>query len=112
MMIISGGFQMISGLVAIFKDNFYVVTDRALVAFDITTWGWVHFLMGLIIFLAGASLLNGAVWARVLAVLLACVSLFANMAFMPVYPLWATLIMVVDALILYALLVHGDELRR
>ena len=110
MMMLLGGLQGIAGLTAIFKQNFYVVTQTHLVAFDLTTWGWINLILGVIIVMAGYELLRGAVWARVIAVILAGLSFLANMAFVSAYPIWSITIMVVDVLIIYALLVHGDEL--
>ncbi|OGL24863.1 hypothetical protein A2884_00925 [Candidatus Saccharibacteria bacterium RIFCSPHIGHO2_01_FULL_48_12] len=109
MMMLVGGFQAITGLVALFKDDFYLVSEKALLVFDFSTWGWIHLLMGVVIFSAGVALMNGAVWARMVGVLLAGISLFANMAFISAYPLWAILMIVVDVIVIYALTVHGDE---
>jgi hypothetical protein len=111
MMMLSGGFQAIAGLVGIFKDNFYVVTQTHLIAFSLQTWGWINLIMGIIIFLAGLELLRSAVWARLLAIFLAAISLFANMAYLNAYPFWSILIIVVDIFVIYALTVHGDETR-
>lgn len=111
MMMLVGGFQAIAGLVALFKDDFYVVAENALLVSNYTTWGWIHMLLGLVIFAAGVALLNGATWARMVGVLLAGLSLFANMAFISAYPLWAILIITIDVLVIYALTVHGGEAR-
>jgi hypothetical protein len=111
MMMLVGGFQAISGLVALFKDDFYLVTEKSLLVFDYDTWGWVHLVMGVVIFAAGVALMNGATWARMVGILLAGLSLFANMAFLSAFPLWSILMIVVDVLVIYALTVHGDEVR-
>lgn len=111
MMMFLGAFQAIVGLAAIFKDDFYVVTQNSLVAFSYTTWGWVHLVLGIVIFMAGLELLRGAMWARVIAVFLAVLSLIANAGFVNAYPVWSIIMMVVDVLIIYALTVHGGELK-
>src|SRR6185295_7443769 len=111
MMMLVGGFQAIAGLVGIFQNEYFVVTANHLVAFDIRTWGWINLLIGLVILLGGLALLNGAAWARVLAIFLAFLSLFANMAFLSAYPWWSVLMIVIDILVIYALAVHGDEMR-
>ena len=110
MMMLVGGFQAINGLVALFKDDFSLVSEKALLVFNYTTWGWVHLLMGIVIFAAGVALMNGATWARIVGVFLAGLSLFANMAFLAAYPLWSILMIVIDILVIYALTVHGSEL--
>jgi len=109
MMMLVGGFQAIVGLVSLFKDDIFLVTKDSLLVFDYSTWGWIHLILGLVVFAAGVSLMNGATWARLVGVLLAGLSLFAQMAFISSYPLWSILIIVVDILVIFALTVHGGE---
>ncbi|HVO86220.1 MAG TPA: hypothetical protein VMT23_00615 [Candidatus Binatia bacterium] len=110
-MLVMGGLQAISGLVAIFKNDFYVATQNGLVAFNYTTWGWIDLVLGVVVFCAGLALMNGSAWARVVAVFLTVLSALANFAFLPAYPIWSIIGLVVDGLVLYALTVHGGELR-
>jgi len=112
MMMFLGIFQGMAGLAAIFKDNFYVVTQAHLLVFNFTTWGWINLILGIIILMAGLELLRGAMWARVIACFLAVLSLVANAGFIDAYPLWSILMMVADGLILYSLTVHGGELKQ
>lgn len=110
MMILLGALEAISGLAAIFKENYYVVTQNHLLVFNFKTWGWISLILGIIIFMAGLELLRGAAWARVVAVILAILSFVANMGFINAYPIWSIIMMIVDAFIIYALTVHGGEL--
>ena len=111
MMMLLGGFQAIVGLVAILKPEYYLVSEKALVVTSYTAWGWVHVALGVIIFLAGLAVMTGAVWARAIGVVLAGLSFFANLAFVNAYPVWSVSMMIIDILVIYALTVHGDELR-
>jgi hypothetical protein len=111
MMITLGILQGIAGLAGIFKDTFYVVTSSHLLAFNYKTWGWINLIIGILILMAGLELLRGAMWARVIAVLLAILSFVANMGFIDAYPIWSVIMMVVDVMVIYALTVHGAELR-
>jgi hypothetical protein len=111
MMMLLGTFQGIAGLAAIFKDNFYVVSQNQLLVFNFKTWGWISLILGIIIFMAGLELLRGAMWARALAVFLAGLSFIANLSFVNSYPIWSITMMVVDVLVIYALTIHGAELR-
>lgn len=111
MMMILGGLQAIAGLAAIFKNNYYLVTETHLLVFNFKTWGWINLVLGIIIVLAGLELLRGATWARIIALFLAVLSFIANAGFVNAYPVWSIIMMVVDALVIYALTVHGDELR-
>ncbi|HSX53582.1 MAG TPA: hypothetical protein VLF90_04465 [Patescibacteria group bacterium] len=111
MMMLVGGMQAIAGLAAIFKSGFYVVSQSHLLVLDYKQWGWVALLLGIIIFFAGLELFRGALWARIVAIILVGMSFLANMAFVNAYPIWAITIMTVDVFVIYALLVHGGELR-
>ena len=111
MLILDGIFQAIIGLTALFNNQVYLVTSKTLVAFNITTWGWVHMLIGLALVLVGLSLFSGSMAGRVIAVFLAGLSAIANLAFVGVYPLWSLVVITVDILVMYALIVHGGEVK-
>ena len=108
--IMLGTFQAIEGFVALFRDNYYAVTRNGLlVTMDYTVWGWTHLLIGLIAVVTGIGIFAGQMWARVLGIVIAAVSALANMAFLPAYPIWCTIIIAMDILVIYALTVHGRE---
>jgi hypothetical protein len=110
MMLMMGGFQIIEGFVALFRDEYYLVTRNGLLlTFDFTTWGWVHLIIGLVAVAAGFGVLMGQMWARVVGIIIAVLSALANIAFLSAYPVWSTIIIAVDVLVIYALTVHGAE---
>ncbi|SOC47703.1 hypothetical protein SAMN05660748_0971 [Blastococcus aggregatus] len=112
MLILSGAFQVVLGLVALLDDGLFVVRPSGLVLdVDYTTWGWAHLAIGVLAILLGLGLLAGNLAARIVGVALAGVSALANLAFIPAYPIWSTIVIAVDVLIIYAIVVHGDELR-
>jgi hypothetical protein len=74
MMIMAGGFQALAGLVAIFENEFYATTRNYILEFDVTTWGWIHLLLGLLVLFAGFAVLSGKTWGRVIGIILASVS--------------------------------------
>ena len=90
-MVLIGIFQAFAGLAAIFEDDFFVVAPNYIYDFDVTTWGWIHLILGAIVGLAGISIFSGATWARSVGVLLAILSAVANF-FIPYYPVWSVLI--------------------
>jgi hypothetical protein len=112
MMFLLGSFQAVQGLVAIFDDGFYHVTDSGLVVeVDYTAWGWTHLLLGVLIILCGLGVLTGNIVARTVGVLLAGLSAIVNLAFIEAYPIWSVMIIAIDVVVIYALTVHGRELR-
>jgi hypothetical protein len=112
MMILLGTFQAIEGLVALFDDGFYLVGSRGLVVdVNYNVWGTIHLLLGVLVLVAGVGVLSGNLAARTLGVILASLSALANIVFVEAYPIWSILIITVDVLVIYALTVHGRELR-
>jgi hypothetical protein len=110
LMFMAGGFQIFAGLVAIFTNEFYVTTSRYLFQFDVTTWGWIHLLVGVILLAAAGGLLSGRTWARALGVVLAMLSALANFAFLPYYPIWSLIIITLDVFVIWALVAHGRDM--
>ena len=112
MMFLVGSFQAIQGLVAIFDDGFYLVRENGLVVdVNYNVWGTAHLILGVLLMLCGAGVLTGNLAARTVGVILAGLSALANLAFIGAYPIWSVIIITVDVLVIYALTVHGRELR-
>jgi hypothetical protein len=112
MLLLAGIFSALAGFVALFKDSVvYHSATNSVWVLDYTQWGWIHIIVGLLAILASASLMAGNMYGRIIAVLVALVSAFANMAFVPVYPVWSVMIILVDVLIIFAVTVHGKEVK-
>jgi len=113
MMVMLGLFQVIQGFTALFRDTYFVVASNGLlVSVDYTAWGWTHLFIGMVAFLAGYALIGGHMWGRVLGVILALVSATVQLAFVAAAPVWAVTIIVIDILVIYAICVHGGELKK
>lgn len=112
MMIMLGIFQAIAGLAALFNADYYHVRPNGMVLHvNYTVWGIVHLLIGVAIFLSGIGVLSGNALARGVGVVLAMLSAVVNMTFIPAQPAWALTIVTVDVFVIYALVVHGAEMR-
>jgi len=110
-MLLAGSLNAVYGLVALFNDEWVVWGNRGSVFLDITQWGWVHLILGIIIVLAGIGIMSGNLLARIIAVIVVGISLVVNFLAIPVYPLWSLVIVTLEVLILWALIVHGRELK-
>lgn len=108
-LIIGGICHAMQGVVGIATNEFYVTTQKWIFQFDVTTWGWIHVIVGAIAVLAGIGLFSGAVWARTLAVAIAAVSILVNFAWLPYYPIWSVLIIAFDFFVIWALTAHGRD---
>ncbi len=111
MMILSGLFNAIAGLTALLRPTWYVTSAHGLLVFNYSAWGWIDLLTGLVVLLAGISVLHGALWARIVGVVIATFDAIAALASISAYPIWSVIIITIDVLIIYALTVHGGELQ-
>ncbi len=109
MLMIVGGFDIVQGIIALADDNFALAIEGGLLIFNVTPWGWVHVIGGLIIFAAGLGLWSGRTWARVVAVIVAALNALVQLTIMPAYPFWAVLMIALNMVVIYAVIVHGRE---
>ena len=103
MMLLIGAFQAIAGLVAIIDDDFYVVAPHYTYNLDTTGWGWIHLIIGVVVFLGGVALFSRKPWAGYLAIGLAIISAVANFFFIPYYPFWAIVVIALDIFVIWGL---------
>ena len=98
-----GVFQALEGISAIAKDDVFVNTPDYVFNIDLTAWGWVHLLLGVVAVVVGLSILYGQGWAMIAGIVIAMVSALANFMFMPYYPLWALVLIAFDLFIIWSL---------
>jgi len=112
MMLMIGTFHAIDGLVALFRDEYYLVSKNGLVVHvNYTAWGWTYLIGGILMVAAGAALFAGQLWARIVTVVLALASAVLNMAFFAAYPWWSAIMITLDVLVVWAVTVHGSEMK-
>lgn len=112
MMVMLGIFHAFQGLVALFQSDYYLVGANGLtIHMNYTAWGWTQLIAGLIVLGAGAGLIAGQMWARVVGTVVAAVSALVNIAFLSAYPIWSAIMITFDVLIIWALTVHGREMK-
>jgi len=107
MMAVGGTMSVINGLIALFKDEVYVVTDENIAVLDFTTWGLIHLIVGTIVVLAAFALLRGATWARLIAALIAGLSIITQFGLIQYYPFWSLAIIAIDVAVIYAVCTMG-----
>lgn len=109
MMITIGVFEAIAGFAAILEDKFYVVAPNYIYEFDVTTWGWIHLILGVVVGIAGWGVIAAQMWARVVGITVAVLSAVANFFFIPYYPFWSLLIIALDVFVIWTLCVYGKR---
>jgi hypothetical protein len=114
LMLIVGSLDFFEGLIAVIRDRYYVLSPNQIVVFDVSTWGWVTMIWGIILVLAGGALLTGAAWARWFTIIAASLNFIVQLGFVgsAQYPLWALTGLALTAVVLYALIAKWGEARQ
>ena len=85
-----GALDIIQGLVALLKDETYLITESGLlVTTNFTAWGWTLIIWGIVLILTAAALFAGKEWGRWVALVAVIVNLIGQIAWFPAYPLWS-----------------------
>ena len=112
-MILIGSLDFFQGLIAVIRNKYYVLTPNQIIVFDLTTWGWVMLIWGIVVALAGFGLLSGSGWARWFTIVVASLNFIFQLGFVGSYQytLWALTVIGLNVLVLYALIVRWGDVR-
>ena len=111
LMLILGTIDFFQGLIALFEDEYFIVTQSGFLAVDLTGWGWIMLIWGVLLVLGGLGLLSGQSWARWFTIFAVSVNFFTQLGFLgnSNYPLWALTALALNVVVLYALTARWDE---
>jgi hypothetical protein len=109
LMVVTGIWQIFVGIAALVRDAVYVATPQYIYSFDLTAWGWVHLILGVLVTVTGFGVISGQTWARVVGILLVGLSLIANFMFLPHYPVWSLIIIALDVAVIWALATYRRD---
>jgi len=110
-LILVGAMNIITGFIALFDDNYLINTAGGMFVFDPTGWGFTVLIIGVLLVLAGFSILKGSLYGRIIGVLAAGLSAIAQISTIRPYPIWSMIVIFINVMVIYALTVHGDELK-
>jgi hypothetical protein len=108
MLMVIGSIDFFEGLIAVIRKQYYVLTPNQIVVFDMTTWGWLTLIWGIVLFLAGLALWSGASWARWFTIFACSINVLGQLAWLgsTAYPLWTLTSIVLGIVVIYALTVR------
>lgn len=109
LLLTAGVINLLQGISAVVEDDIFVVGPQYTYNLDLTGWGWIHIVVGVLLILTALALMTGATWARVTAIVLACLSIIANFLWIPYYPLWSILIIALDVVVIWAIATWSPE---
>jgi predicted membrane protein DUF2127 len=105
MMMVIGAIDFIEGLIAVIRKHYYVVGPNQIVVFNMTTWGWLTLLWGIVLFLAGMALWSGQSWARWFAIVVCCINIIGQLLWLgsTTTPVWTLTVIALNIIVVYAL---------
>ena len=108
MLMVIGSIDFFEGLIAVIRKQYYVLTPNQIVVFNVTTWGWLTLIWGIVLFLAGLALWSGASWARWFTIVAVVINTLEQLAWLgsSQYPLWTLVSIVLGIVVIYALTVR------
>ncbi len=107
-MVLVGAASAFQGLIAILDPTSVTTGDGTTIILDVSTWGWVHLVIGAFIVLAGLGVMAVRTWARIVGIVLAGINLLAQLASADAHPFWSMVVIVLDVVVIYALAVYYD----
>jgi hypothetical protein len=109
MLLLAGVLNLVHGLVALASPKVAIVSAEGYVVWDLTGWAWIHVLLGVGMVVISLGLFAVQEWARWLAVVIAIINAIAAVGFFTAYPLWATLVIALDVIVIYQLSMHWRQ---
>jgi hypothetical protein len=108
-MLVNGLLDLFQGIVAVARDDLIVTTPRYVFRFDLTSWGWIHIVLGLVLALVGLCVLRGMAWARYTGIAVAALSAIFSFLWLPYYPVWGLVVIALDVFVIWALAVYRQD---
>lgn len=106
--LVLGTFNIIDGIVALAEDDNFAANE--LFFGDLALWGVILLVIGTLQLIAGGRLFQGR--GQLLAIALLTLNLVAQFFFLPAFPIWSVIIMVVDLILIYGLTMYGENFER
>jgi hypothetical protein len=106
-LVLGGSLSILLGIAGVAHDSPFGTPGSYEYRFDATAWGWISLVIGVVLGLAGVSVLAGWPWGRLVGVAAAMASLITQFMFIPYYPWWSITVMALDLLAVWTLIRLG-----
>ncbi|GHG20606.1 DUF7144 family membrane protein [Streptomyces zaomyceticus] len=103
LMLVTGFLDVFQGIAGIAEDDVYTRVGDYVFKFNLTTWGWIHLILGVILAIVGIGILKGMEWGRVAGIALASLNILFQFLFLPYQPWWALFSMAISIFVIWAL---------
>jgi len=109
LLVILGFLDFFWGLAGILEDENLIVGGNGAIIVDLTAWGWVFLIVGVIQVLVGYGLLTAQEWARWAGIFIAALAAIGQIGIVTAFPIWSFIVILLAVLVIYNLIVHPYE---
>ncbi|MFC8131996.1 hypothetical protein [Streptomyces sp. NPDC057302] len=103
LMLVYGILGILEGIAGIAKDDVYTRIGDYVYKFNLTTWGWIHLILGILLVVVGYGILKGATWGKACGVALAALAIVVHFLWLPYQPVWALISIAIGVFVIWAL---------
>ncbi|MET9856323.1 hypothetical protein ABZY57_25685 [Streptomyces sp. NPDC006450] len=111
LMLVAGVIDVLKGISGIANDDVYARLGNYTFKFDVTAWGWIHLLLGIVLAVVGAFILKGAPWAKITGVVIVGLDIILNFLWLPYTPLWGLISIAIGVFVIWALCTDAGKAR-
>jgi hypothetical protein len=109
-LLLVGVLNVIWGIAALSNKSYFYT--GGLLWSSLNTWGWVAIIVGALQLVGAALVASRHAAGAVIAGSLAFFGIMLNFLSIGAYPVWSVILLVIDALIIWAVTVHSEEFVR
>lgn len=102
-LLISGTLSILRGIAGVTEDEVFLIPSEYIYQLDVSAWGWVHLVLGVLLVVVALGMMVNAAWARIFAYCLAALPIIANFLSLPYYPWWSVILIVMDLIVIWAI---------
>jgi len=103
---LTGVLNIVWGIAALSNKSYF--TTGGLLWSELNTWGWVAIVVGAIQVLGAILVAARRAGGAIIAGTLAFFGIMLNFLSIGAYPVWSVILLVIDAMIIWAVTVHSD----
>ncbi len=111
LLVVVGLFQVIEGIAAISDDEIYASHVQYFFQLNVTVWGWIQLILGIIAVVIAVGLLMGQSWGMVSGIVICGLGAISSFLFIPYYPAWNIVTLGLYVFVTWALFVQMQHRR-
>lgn len=105
LLFVVGFFNLLDGIVALSKEEFYVISEGRLLVFNFAAWGAIWIILGIVMMVVGGAILARQAWARTPGIALAILAIIGQLVYLNAFPVWSVIVIALCVIAIYGLMV-------